>query len=183
MPRPTDSFENMMRAQGPRVYTLAIRLCGNETDGSDLAQEVFLKAWEHWESFRGDSDVSTWLYRICMNTWKNRVRSEKRRFFWKHFSLNSRRDGEDDEPSMDLPHPEAPAGTSIEKSDEQEQLRRALATLDPEDRALLVMREMEDRSYEEIAEYFEVPIGTVRSRLSRSREKLAQAFERIGNRR
>lgn len=174
---PSD-FEQMMRASGPRVYTLAVRLAGNVTDGQDLAQETFVKAYEHWESFRGESEVATWLYRICVNCWKNRMRYERRRAFWKHFSLDGGREDEND-PVRDLPSGEPPVSEPLERTELEAQVQAALAKLQSQDRAILVLREMEEKSYEEIAELLDVPIGTVRSRLSRAREKLAQEFMRL----
>jgi len=173
----TQDFETMMRANGPKIYTLAIRLSGNLADGQDLAQEAFVKAYEHWEKFRGESDVGTWLYRICVNCWKNRVRYERRRAFWKHFSIDAV--GEvDDKPVRELPAPDAPLDQSLEDRERQAAAQAALAALKPDDRAILVMREMEDRSYEEISELLDIPIGTVRSRLARAREKLIDQFNK-----
>ena len=165
-----------MRANGPKIYTLAARLSGNVTDGQDLAQETFVKAYEHWEKFRGDADVSTWLYRICVNCWKNRVRYERRRSFWKHFSLDAR-DGDNDDPVRELPSGEAPVDQPLEKGQEMQALHAALGRLKAEDRAILALFEMEERSYEEIAAMLGIPIGTVRSRLSRSRDKLRELLE------
>ena len=169
-----DDFEAVMRANGPKIYTLAIRLSGNLADGQDLAQETFVKAYKHWDKFRAESDAGTWLYRICVNCWKNRVRYERRRSFWKHFSLDVRRD-EDDDPRELAAH-DLPLDQPLEVREQQAAVQTALAKLKPDDRAILVMREMEDRSYEEIAELLEIPIGTVRSRLARAREKLIAAF-------
>jgi RNA polymerase sigma-70 factor (ECF subfamily) len=174
---PSDDFEAMMRANGPKIYTLAVRLAGNAADGQDIAQDTFVKAYAHWEKFRGDADVGTWLYRICVNCWKNRVRYERRRAFWKHFSLDDRSES-DENPIHELPSPEAPMDQSLEIRERQASVQAALAKLKPEDRALLVMREMDDKSYEEIAGFLEVPIGTVRSRLARAREKLVDIFSR-----
>jgi RNA polymerase sigma-70 factor (ECF subfamily) len=165
-------FEALMRHTGPMIYTLAARLAGNTADGQDLAQETFVKAYEHWERFRGESDPGTWLYRICVNLWKNRVRYEKRRFFWRHFSIDG--SGSEEEPLREIPAAEPPAGTQVEHHDLHIQVQEALATLSPQDRALLVMCDMDDKSYEEIAELLEVPLGTVKSRIARSRERLRQ---------
>lgn len=175
MSAPAD-FEAAMRAQGPKIYTLAVRLAGNAADGQDLAQETFLHAYKAWGKFRGDSDVGTWFYRICINCWKNRVRYEKRRSFWKHFSLDRRPDN-DETPAPELPSNEAPLGKSMEEVDQRALLHRGLDKLEPQDRAILILREMEDRSYEEIADMLEIPVGTVRSRLSRSREKLREVIQ------
>src|SRR4051812_33677809 len=112
----TAEFEAMMRRTGPRIYTLAIRLAGgNQADGQDLAQETYVKAFEHWSDFRGEADVFTWLYRICLNCWKNRVRHEKRRAFWRHFSLDAM-PAEGSAPAKEMAAAEPPAGHSLEKA-------------------------------------------------------------------
>ncbi len=160
-----------MRQAGPRIYTLAVRLCGNATDGQDLAQETFIKAYEHWDDFRGTAEAATWFYRICVNCWKNRVRYERRRAFWKHFSLDAH--NEDSGALIhEIPSCEPPPAQTLEKAEELRALHQALQEMKPEDRAVLVLYEMEERSYEEMAEMLDVPLGTIRSRLARSREKL-----------
>ncbi len=169
-------FEAMMRQAGPRIYTLAVRLCGNVDDGHDLAQETFVKAYEHWADFRGEAERTTWLYRICVNAWKNRVRFERRRSFWKHFSLDSH-DADSEMSAREIPSGERSQEDSLQKVQELEALHGALKEMKPPDRAILVLYEMEERSYEEIAGLLDVPIGTVRSRLARSREKLRDLLE------
>jgi len=159
-----------MRENGPRIYSLAVRLSGNLADGQDLAQETFLKAYKNWGNFRGDADLSTWLYRICLNAWKNRVRYEKRRSFWRHFSLDAK--SEEDEQPRELASSDAPLDHRLESMDRGEQLHAALAELEPEERAIVVLRDMEDKPYEEIARELHLPLGTVKSRLARSRERL-----------
>jgi len=155
-------FENFMRENGPLIYTLAIRLTGNASDGQDLAQETFIKAYKNFSEFRGDSLASTWLYRICLNTWKNTVRYEKRRMFRHHDQIDGK----------EIPSGEPGLGSPLERSYYQSLVRSAMARLEHEDREILVLRDIEDRAYEEIAEILEVPVGTVKSRLARSRMKL-----------
>ncbi len=173
---PREEFDQVMRANGERIYTLAVRLTGRLSDGQDLAQETFVAAWEHWGRFRGEADASTWLYRICVNRWKNRVRYEKRRSFWKHFSL----DGffaDDEQTPGELPGTDAPAGKALEDSQREGILQEAMLELEPQERAILVLRDIEDRPYEEIAAALELALGTVKSRLARSREKLREKLE------
>jgi RNA polymerase sigma-70 factor, ECF subfamily len=170
-------FETVMRENGPLIYTLAVRLTGNAADGQDLAQETFVKAYENFSRFREESAASTWLYRICVNLWKNRVRYEKRRFFWKHFSLDGKV-GDDGAPT-ELMGTDRPLEAVQEGTDQDALVQQALAQLKPEDRALLVMCDMDDRSYEEISELLDIPLGTVKSRIARSRERLRQILEPI----
>jgi RNA polymerase sigma-70 factor (ECF subfamily) len=166
----TTDFEAVMREQGPRIYSLAVRLCGNQAEGQDLAQETFVKAYKSWGRFRGDAEVSTWLYRICLNQWKNRVRYEKRRSFWKHFSLSAST-REEDKP-LEIAGADAPLDQRLQSVDRAELLQEALSRLEPEERAIVVLRDMEDKSYEAIAQELGLMLGTVKSRLARSRERL-----------
>lgn len=155
------------------VYNLALRLSGNKADAQDIAQDAFLKAVRGLADFRGDAAAGTWLYRITVNVWKNRVRSEKRRSFWRTISLGlGGGDGDDGEKAPQVAAPDAPLDTGIEKRDEKAALERAMARLDPEDRALLLLREIDGRSYQEIAEATGKPLGTVKSGISRAREAL-----------
>ncbi|MDD5210411.1 MAG: sigma-70 family RNA polymerase sigma factor [Elusimicrobiales bacterium] len=156
------------------VYNLALRLSGNAADAQDISQDAFIRAIRGLGGLRDGSIAGTWLYRITMNVWKNRVRSEKRRSFWKTFSLDREKEDENDQNALQIASPEPPADAAIEERDEKEALEKALAALDPEDRAILVLREIDGRSYEEIAGITEIPLGTVKSRISRSREALRQ---------
>src|SRR5438309_8986346 len=138
-------FERVMRENGPRVYTLAVRLTGNMADGQDLAQETFVKAYENFSKFRNESSAGTWLYRICVNCWKNRVRYEKRRFFWRHFSLSAM-SGDDDPPPRDIPAPPEALDQALEHADRQKILQEALARLDTRERAIVILRDMDDKT-------------------------------------
>lgn len=163
--------EELFEKFSPMVYNLALRLSGNKSDAQDIAQDAFLKAVRGLADLREESFAGTWLYRITVNVWKNRVRSEKRRSFWKTFSLSWGGDG-DEKPALQVQAPDDPVDAAIEKRDEKTALEKALAQLDPEDRAMLVLREIDGRSYAEIAEITEKPLGTVKSGISRAREAL-----------
>jgi RNA polymerase sigma-70 factor, ECF subfamily len=146
------AYEQLIeRFQSP-VYNLAYRLLNDQSDASDVVQEVFLKIFRNVGQFRGDSSLRTWVYRIAVNESHNR-----RRWLFRH------RRGE----------------TGIEETFEDSEgreaqllLEGALAEINPVFRAALVLREVEDMSYEEISEILEVSIGTVKSRIVRGREAL-----------
>ncbi len=163
------------------VYNLALRLSGNAADAQDIAQDAFIRALRGLASFREGSAPGTWLYRITVNVWKNRVRSEKRRAFWKTFSLDWGKDGENAPPPLQVAAPEPPAGAALEAQAEKEMLEKALAALEPEDRAILVLREIEGRSYDEIAGITGLQLGTVKSRISRAREELRRQMSELLN--
>ncbi len=171
-----ERFEALMREAGPRIYTLAVRLTGNGADGQDLAAETFVRAYKGFSSFRGDAAFGTWTYRICVNLWKNRLRAQKRRRFWSHFSLGPSEDGEDVAP-LDPPATEPGLDRPLEDAERKRHVEKALNQLGAEDRAILVMREIEDKSYEEIASLLGVALGTIKSRLARARGKLRLLLE------
>lgn len=166
-----------MESHAQLVYNLALRLVGNPADAEDLAQDSLLRALRGLGSFRGDSSLSTWLYRITVNTWKNRVRSEKRRGLWRMVSLNLFT-GQDHDEEPAFVAPDKPADSGLEASERDSAVRKALLELDEEARAVIVLREIEGQSYEEIASALEIPVGTIKSRLSRARQALKNRLMR-----
>ncbi|MBK8576117.1 MAG: sigma-70 family RNA polymerase sigma factor [Elusimicrobia bacterium] len=169
-----ESFEPLFRQHGARLYALSVRLCGNTSDGEDLAQETFITAYRRINQFRGEADFGSWAYRICVNLWKNRVRYEKRRMFWKHISIFGDDKGEDDPRPMEIADPKDRTDAPAETAERQRLVQDALAKLDPHERAALALREMEDKSYEEIADLLDLPLGTVKSRIARARATLKE---------
>ena len=162
--------EELFEKFSPMVYNLALRLSGNKSDAQDIAQDAFLKAVRGLGNLREQSFAGTWLYRITVNVWKNRVRSEKRRSFWRTLSLSW--GGGDEAPALQVPDPGDGAEAALEKGEEKAALEAALAGLEPEERAMLGLREIDGRSYAEIAEITGKPLGTVKSGISRAREAL-----------
>src|SRR5206468_3076841 len=101
----------------------------------------------------------TWLHRITVNTWKNRVRYEKRRFHYNHFSLSANEDGEEGRPALDPADPSMSPEERAQQRDEHGRILSALETLDPDERSLIVLRDMEERSYDEMAGILEMNMG------------------------
>jgi RNA polymerase sigma-70 factor (ECF subfamily) len=170
-------FEPLFRQNGAKIHALAVRLCGNATDGEDLAQETFLTAYRRIGQFRGEAEFGSWVYRICVNLWKNRVRYEKRRSFWKHVSIFGGDKGEDDPAPLQIPDPKDVTEAPAEADERRRLVREAMAKLDPHERAALVLREVEDKSYEEIADLLDLPLGTVKSRIARARQSMKEQLE------
>jgi len=165
--------EELFEKFSPMVYNLALRLSGNKADAQDIAQDAFLKAVRGLDNLRDQSFAGTWLYRITVNVWKNRVRSEKRRSFWKTLSLSWGGDGDGDgAAALQVADQGDRVDAALERRDEKAALEAALALLEPEERAMLLLREVDGRSYQEISEILEKPLGTVKSGISRAREAL-----------
>lgn len=162
------SEEGFFRRYAPAAYNLALRLCGRPADAEDVSQEALIRALKALPHFKGKSDPRSWVYRITVNVWKNRVRAEKSRPFWKAIPLF----GSDDGPSVDRPDGAPPVDRALEASELEAAVQKALAELDDDDRAVVVLKDMDDMTYAQVAEVLGVPEGTVKSRLSRARERL-----------
>ncbi len=165
-----DAFERLARDCSPRLYRLGLKLTGRVEDAEDLVQETLVRSLPALRRFEGRARLSTYLVRAMVNLWKNRLRSKSRspivtRLFGRG------RDGE----GAPLPEPadDAPSALQrLEAGDRAARVREAVGRLAPERRLAVLLREVEEMSYEEIAEVTGVPVGTVRSRLARAREDL-----------
>lgn len=151
------AFEELVRRHEQRIYNLSLRMLGRPEDARDATQETFLAALRKLPSFRGDSSLGTWLHRVGMNACYDILRRRKRR-------------AEEGMPE----NPIAAPGDFAESSAEALDVQRALARVPEEFRAVLVLHDVQDLPYEEIAQVLGVPIGTVKSRLHRGRVGLAR---------
>lgn len=171
-----DAFGEIVARWQDRIYAAVHRMTSDADLARDLAQDTFVKAWSNLRSFQGGAALGTWLYSIALN----QVRSEmRRRAALKRgapVSLDARRPG-DDAGAID-PADTAPGAEDRAATEEHVLLlRRAVADLDEDSREVIVLREFQDLSYEEIAAAVGVPVGTVRSRLFRAREELRRRLE------
>ena len=176
------SEDEFLRDAAKPVYNLALRLTGNPSDAEDLAQDALLRCLKALPGFRGDSATTSWAYRVTMNTWKNRVRSEKRRGFWKTLPLAALFGGGDDEDESATAEPaakDAAPDAGLETLEAGDAVQAALMTLDEESRAVVVFREIKGMSYTEISEALSLPEGTVKSRLFRARALLKTKLARF----
>lgn len=172
-----DAFEALMLEHQKKVYNLALRMVGNEEDAKDMAQEAFIRAYNSIDGFRGDSKFSVWLYRlasnICIDFLRGRVKKQ---------TLSLTFDDED-ESSEEFQIPDD--RFSPEKEIERRELRRAvddgLMTLSPDYRQILLLREINGLSYEEIGQALGLEEGTVKSRIFRARKKLCAYLVDSGN--
>ena len=166
------AFDALVRNCGHSIYNLCLRLCGNRASAEDIAQDAFISAYKNIGRFEQKSPFEGWVYRIAVNTWKNRVRYEKRRFFFKHDSLDEAMETDDGQVQRQLPSDDPPPDAGVEKAQKSERIQRALSELGTEAKEMIVLRDMEELSYEEISGVLNLPLGTVKSRIARAREAL-----------
>ena len=161
-----EAFNRLMEVHERRMYAVAPRMCANREDAQDCLQEAMLRVYRAIGSFKGESSFSTWLYRITMNTCLDELRRRKNK---QSTSLDDLLD-EGWAPSDDRSSPEKHA-VRVETARALQQTIQEL----PEDmRAAVVLRDIQGYSYEEIAQILDINVGTIKSRISRGREKLRE---------
>ncbi|HLF48873.1 MAG TPA: sigma-70 family RNA polymerase sigma factor [Methylomirabilota bacterium] len=162
------AFEELVATYQHLVFGVAVRMLGNAAEAEEIAQEAFLRAHRALADFRGDAKLSTWLYAIVSRLCLTRLASGERRMA---------RQGE--ETLMRLANTEGDPAAAVERSEVEAALHRAIAELPEERRIVVVLRDLEGLSYEEIAQTLELELGTVRSRLHRARMDLKDKMERF----
>jgi RNA polymerase sigma-70 factor (ECF subfamily) len=178
------AFDLLVLKYQRRVFRLVSRVIKNNSEVEDVAQECFIKAFRAIHQFRGDSAFYTWLYRIAVNTAKNYLFSKGKR----PIALSELKKSEDSDSfdMLDAVSNEDPEG-NMAGLQIAEAVNKAVKKLPDELSTAVVLREMDGLSYEEIAEVMNCPIGTVRSRIFRAREAIAQELrpllETQGNKR
>jgi RNA polymerase sigma-70 factor (ECF subfamily) len=155
-----------------RLYNTVYRLVDSPEDAADVVQEAFLSAYLSLDRFKGDAQFFTWLYRIAVNAAITHRRRQKTGM--KPIKTSDSAPGVE---PLDMAVSNRP-GHSIESAEDEQKIHEALQRLSAEHRAVLVMKDMEDMKYEDIAEILKVPIGTVRSRLHRARVEFKELMER-----
>lgn len=164
-----DAFEQLVVAYRDQVFRLALRMCGSEADADEVAQEAFLSAWKALPNFRGESQFSTWLYQLTTHAAIDLMRREKRQIAAADITEVSAADP--------APSPQQ----QTEQSEQREIVRDAILQLAPEQREVVVLRFMEELSYEEIGAVLKLPSGTVKSRLNRAKAQLKEILSKSGN--
>ena len=165
-----EAYEELMDRYEQPIYGMVYRLLGNQTDACDVVQEVFLKVFRSVGSFREQSSLRTWIYRIAVNEAYNH-----RRWFSRHcrHEVSLEKEGAEHDSAIDLAQDPGRSPYELALDGETRLLiERALAEINPVFRTAVVLRDIQNLSYEEIAEILQVSLGTVKSRILRGREAL-----------
>ncbi len=177
--RDESAFNELVITYERRVYGLVFRMLGRRDEAEDLAQEVFVQVFKAIDQFRGESKLSTWIYRIAVNLCKNRT---------KYLSRRHANEQDDIDAMAERVPMSAARGATIGDVSRPDELvegmqlevivKRAIQKLEPEFREALVLADVEDMPYEEIAQIMSVPVGTVKSRIHRARAQLKALVEK-----
>ncbi|MEM9368076.1 MAG: sigma-70 family RNA polymerase sigma factor [Planctomycetota bacterium] len=164
------AFEGLVSLYQDRLQMSMMQLTGNSHDAEEVTQEAFIRAFIKLDTFQRHSQFFTWLYRIAFNIALTRKRRHRVRY-----SLDQHRE----EAGVEVPADGEDVDANLVRNDDVNLVRMAMEKLTPQHRAILVLREMNEASYEDIAEVLELSIGTVRSRLNRARRQLRIALEEM----
>jgi len=171
------TFEQLFERHKSMVFNLAYQMLGDREEALDVAQEVFLAIYRKMDTFRGESSLKTWIYRIAVRRasnrfrWWNRLRRRGTVSLEEHLAKNPER-----EYSRELTSGRQSPEEALLRKEEQEEVKRMLSQLPPQQRIAVIMRDIEGLSYEEISEALNVSLGTVKSRIARGREILKQHY-------
>lgn len=179
-----DSFEFLLDSYDKKAYNIAYRIMGNEEDAKDMAQEALLRVYRSLKDFKGQSSFSTWLYRIVTNVCLDELRRRKKE---KYVSMDSTIYTDNGELHRELCSEKETPESIYERVEEGELVRNAIQELSEDYRSVIVLRDIQGFSYEEISNILDCSLGTVKSRINRGRtilkDKLRASMElSIGNR-
>jgi len=166
-----EAFETLIQSHQKKVYNIALRMTKNPEDAQELVQDALVRAFTSIKKFRGDSSFSTWLYRITINVCTDFLRKRNKAVL---ISMEQGAAANDNGQAMQIPE-ETPGPEELaEKAQLKELLRDAMDSLSDEHRQVLILRDMMDLSYKEIADTLNVNEGTVKSRINRARTGLKE---------
>lgn len=173
------AFDMLVRKYQDRVLNLAIRFLHEREIAEETAQDVFVAVYKHIKEFQGNSKFSTWLFRIVANHCHNKAKYLRRRKHKQTESLDAPIETDDGDMQRQVPDEpgHSPEDLSVRR-DINERIQEAISCLDEDHRVIVLLRDVEDMSYEEIGEILGLPEGTVKSRLHRARNELRERLSK-----
>jgi RNA polymerase sigma-70 factor (ECF subfamily) len=173
-----NAFEVLVEKHQKKMINIAYRMIGDYETACDVVQEAFLSAYRALRKFRGEASFSTWLCRIVINGSKNRRKQMRIRRQWEGPSLDDPVETEDGQFKADPPSPEPSVLDQIEKKEVRAKVQACINSLDDEYREVIVLRDIQGFSYDEICDILKIPDGTVKSRLFRARDRLKDCLKK-----
>jgi len=169
----SELFSLLVDRYSQRAYQIAYGVLNNKQDAEEVAQDVFIRIYRNIDQFRGDAEFTTWLYRIAINLARNKYRWNKCRGMFKNVSMDIPSEGKDgSEYTRELPEERMQPDQEIQIDEFQQRVNQELQQLPNIYREALMLRNIDNLSYEEIAELLGCKLGTIKSRIARAREEL-----------
>ncbi len=174
-----DAFGVLVEKYQRKTFNIVYRMMGDYEETADIVQEAFMSAFRSIRKFRGDAKFSTWLYGICVNHAKNRMKQARSRSRHEGPSLDEPVQTNDGSFVPDPPGNDPPADEQLERKELQAMVQKCIDSLDDEYREVLVLRDIQGFSYDEIRDILNIPDGTVKSRLFRARDALKNGLKGV----
>jgi RNA polymerase sigma-70 factor (ECF subfamily) len=163
------SFEMLVEKHQKRIFNIALRVIGNHADAADLAQNALIRIYKSIGNFKEESSLSTWIYRITMNVCFDELRRRKNR---KLISIEQEIQLDDGDVKRQLESESPQPSEAAEKKELKSIVRNAIEQLSDEHKEVIILRDLQAFSYDEIASILDLPVGTVKSRINRARSAL-----------
>jgi len=173
-----DAFEGLVERHQQVMINVAFRMTGVYEDACDIVQEAFIAAWRKIGDYRGEAKFSTWLTAIVINLSRNRLQQTRQKEKREAYSLNAPQPGSTDDRMPDPPSGASSVLEQLEDAELHQALARCVETLTPEFREVLVLRDMQELSYDEVAAALNLREGTVKSRLFRARDAIKECLKK-----
>jgi RNA polymerase sigma-70 factor (ECF subfamily) len=173
------AFDRLVLKHKDKLFNMCYWFLGDYEDANDLAQETFIKVYRSIRKFRFESAFSTWLYRIAVNTCKNRLASSEYRHKKKMIWLDNPGDPQGGDPAVPIHDESASPVVELERKEKMVLIRQAIDSLAIEQKTVVTLRDIEGLSYEEISNITGLNLGTVKSRLARARLDLRKKLSRV----
>ena len=174
-----DAFGPLVEKYQKKMLNVAYRMTGDYEEACEIVQEAFLSAYRGLKKFRGEARFATWLYGITVNHAKNRMKQMQSRSHHEMPSLDDPVETENGRMAQDAPSDEVPIVEQLEKKEIQMKVQACINSLEEEYREVLVLRDIQGFSYEEIRDILKIPDGTVKSRLFRARDAMKHCLKRV----
>jgi RNA polymerase sigma-70 factor (ECF subfamily) len=174
-----NAFETLVHKHQKRMLNIAYRLLDDYDEACDAVQEAFVSAFRHLAGFRGEAKFTTWLTTITVNVSRNRLKQLKSRKGREAYSLDDPIETPDGDMKRDPASDEPSALKKLEQREVREHVRGCIEKLEPDFREVLVLRDLQDFSYDDIGNILKVRAGTVKSRLFRAREMVKECLKRV----
>ncbi|HJP82800.1 MAG TPA: sigma-70 family RNA polymerase sigma factor [Fimbriimonadaceae bacterium] len=170
-------FNQLLDETYKKVYNMAYRLSGSRADAEDLTQEAFYRAYRSFRDFEGDRPFENWIFRIVTRLFLDLLRNRRRRVRAVSYDAPLQREGGEDNLYFDMADDRPNAEQSMMNTSLSEEMQAALDSLTPEQRTLVILADVENVPYKEIAEMLDKPVGTIRSRLHRTHKLIRHRLE------